>query len=198
VLVDRLVPQDFDQVGTENEEPTAVLVEHLAELGHRRIGMVAGLGGLSTSEERLRGYQVGLGRRGLAFDPALVETGASRIEPGREAVFRLLALPDPPTALVVANNLMTIGAMRALRDAGARVPQDVALTSFDDFDWADLFSPRLTTVAQPCYDLGAEAVRLLLARLADPSRPSQTVRLTPRLMHRDSCGCGEVRNTRIP
>lgn len=189
VLVDRLASDEFDQVGPENEEPTATLTRHLAELGHRRIGMVAGLAGLSTTDERLSGYRLGLTRSDLPYDEALVVDGGSQIEPAREAVHRLLTLPKSPTALVVSNNLMTIGTLRALREAGKRVPDDVALTAFDDFEWADLLTPRLTTMAQPRFDLGTTAVRLLMDRLADPHRPPRTVRLAPQFMHRESCGC---------
>jgi LacI family transcriptional regulator len=87
---------------------------------------------------------------------------------------------------------MTIGTMRALREARLRIPQDIALVAFDDFEWADLFSPRLTTIAQPCLEIGAEAVRLLLSRLADPSLPPRTVRLEPEFMRRESCGCANT------
>jgi LacI family transcriptional regulator len=190
VLIDRLPSAAFDQVGVENEEPTAGLVQHLAEHGHRRIGLICGLAGLSTSIERLSGYRLGLEHAGLPYDPDLIATGDSQAEPARQATHRLLAHTDPPTALVVTNNLMTIGAFRALRELGRRVPQDVALVSFDDFDWADLFAPRLTTVAQPVDEIGAEALRLLLRRLADPARPPTTVRVPPAFIRRESCGCG--------
>ncbi|MGF7239285.1 MAG: LacI family DNA-binding transcriptional regulator [Frankia sp.] len=190
VLVDRLASEAFDQVGPENVEPTAVLAGHLASLGHSRIGLVAGRPGLTTTDERVRGYWLGLQRAGLPADPALVVGGESQVEPGRRAVHKLLSLPEPPTALVVANNLMTIGALQALREAGRRVPDDVALTSFDDFEWSDLVTPRLTTMAQPRFELGRTAVGLLMRRLAEPDRPPRTFRLAPTFMHRESCGCG--------
>jgi len=189
VLIDRLPSSDFDRVGPENTESTARLVQHLGELGHVRIGMVSGLAGLSTSAERVDGYLLGLDRVGLPFDRRLVVTGRSRAEPARRAVRRLLGLPKPPTALVAANNLMTIGAVQELRTMGLRVPQDIALVSFDDFQWAELFAPRLTTIAQPIRDFGVEAIRLLLHRLAEPERDPVAVRLQPAFMHRESCGC---------
>ncbi len=99
--------------------------------------------------------------------------------------------PSPPTALVTANNAMTIGALRALRDRGLSVPHDIALCCFDDFAWADLFSPRLTAIAQPSKDIGAHAVRVLLDRLDSPDRPARTVRLPCAFVHRTSCGCAE-------
>jgi len=193
VLVDRMVSDAHDQVGPENVEATVTLVRHLADLGHRRIGFVAGLAGLATTIERHRGYELALRRIGLPLDEELVVDGGSDAEPAREAVHRLLALPDRPTGLVVGNNHMTIGALRALREAGLTVPGDVALVAFDDFEWADLFSPRLTTMAQPGGEMGAEAVRLLLSRLRDPGQPPRSVRLATQLVHRDSCGCAVAR-----
>jgi LacI family transcriptional regulator len=193
VLVDRCASAEFDQVGAENIEAVAHLTGHLAERGHRRIGMVSGRDGLVTSDERVAGYRLGLDRHGLVADPRLVVTGSSNADEAEQAVRGLMALDDPPTALVVANNHMTIGAMRALDRPGLRVPEDVALVAYDDFEWAAHFRPRLTTMAQPIQEIGAEAVRLLLDRIADPRREPRTVRLQPQFMHRESCGCGFAR-----
>jgi LacI family transcriptional regulator len=189
VLVDRLIGSGLDEVGTENVEATSHLVEHLASRGHTRIGMVSGLAGLATTEERLAGYRLGLERANLPYVEELLRGGSSDAEPARGATAQLLQLPDPPTALIVANNEMTIGAMRALRDAGLSVPADIALVAFDDFAWADLFEPRLTTIAQPHQELAARAVELITARIDDPARPASSIRLDPTLVHRNSCGC---------
>jgi LacI family transcriptional regulator len=189
VLLDRTPSEAFDQVASENEEPTARLVEHLAARGHRRIGMVVGKRALSTSEERVQGYRRGLERAGLPADPTLVVDGGSERERARTATLALLDLADPPTALVSGNNFMTIGVMRGLADRGLQVPRDMALVAFDDFEWADLFAPRLTAVAQPTKDLGERAVALLLSRIEDPSLPPRNVRLPTTFVHRDSCGC---------
>lgn len=189
VLFDRFLPVDIDQVGTENEEPTAELVDHLADIGHRRIGLIAGLEGFSTTEERIRGYRAGLRRNDIELDEGLIAYGASQHEPAREAAHQLLAAEAPPTALVAGNNAMTIGVMHALRERGMRVPDDIALVAFDDFEWSDLFHPRLTVIAQPTREIGAKAVQLLLSRLDDPDRTPQRIRLAPTFVHRDSCGC---------
>ncbi|MGI5374562.1 LacI family DNA-binding transcriptional regulator [Streptomyces sp. CA-251387] len=197
VLLDRVVDTSadgsprFDQVCADSAEPVARLVTHLAGLGHRRIALVAGLPGLSTTSERLTGYRDGLAAAGLAYDEHLVVHGDSESAGAEQATAALLALAAPPTALVTANNAMTIGALRALRDRGMSVPDDIALCCFDDFAWADLFSPRLTAIAQPSRDIGAEAVRVLLDRLASPDRPARTVRLPCTFVHRTSCGCDE-------
>ncbi|KOV94489.1 LacI family DNA-binding transcriptional regulator [Streptomyces sp. NRRL B-3648] len=181
----------FDQVCAEGTAPTALLVAHLAELGHRRIALVAGLPGLSTTSERVSGYREGLAAAGLAYDGRLLVSGNSESAGAERATSALLALADPPTALVTANNAMTIGALRALRRHGRSVPDDIALCCFDDFAWADLFSPRLTAIAQPSRELGAQAVRVLLDRLAEPDRPVRTLRLPCTFVHRTSCGCPE-------
>ena len=189
VLVDRLIDAGLDQVGSENVGPVADLVCHLAGRGHRRIALVAGHPGLATTVERRRGYEIGLGRSGLPAREELVVDGHSDTERARQAVHRLLALPDPPTAIFAGNNSMTIGVMTALREAGVPVPGGMALVGFDDFPWANLFSPGLTAIAQPFVEMGRRAVELLLARMVDPDAPSQTVRLPPEFVHRESCGC---------
>ncbi|MFI7014910.1 LacI family DNA-binding transcriptional regulator [Streptomyces sp. NPDC050164] len=196
VFLDRLVgardggPR-FDQVCADNAEPTSRLVIHLAGLGHRRIGLVAGRPGLSTTSERITGYRTGLAFAGLPYDERLLVHGDSQSAGAEQATAALLSLAVPPTALVTGNNAMTIGALRALRAHGLSVPGDIALCCFDDFAWADLFSPRLTAIAQPSRDIGAQAVRVLLERLAEPDRPARTVRLPCTFVHRTSCGCPE-------
>ncbi|MEV8542479.1 LacI family DNA-binding transcriptional regulator [Streptomyces sp. NPDC051572] len=195
VFLDRVIdaPSDdappVDQVCAENVEPTAHLVTHLAGLGHRRIGLVAGLPGLSTTGERIAGYRNGLAAAGLPYDERLLTHGDSESAAAERATEKLLSLATPPTALVTANNAMTIGALRALRERGLSVPGDLALCCFDDFTWADLFEPRLTAIAQPSKEIGAQAVRLLLDRLASPDRPARVLRLPCTFVHRTSCGC---------
>ncbi|ANP54377.1 LacI family transcriptional regulator [Streptomyces griseochromogenes] len=184
----------FDQVCAESTGPTARLVTHLAGLGHRRIGLVTGLPGLSTTSERITGYRQAVADAGLALDEDLVVSGNSESAGAERATATLLSLPAPPTALVTANNAMTIGALRALRRQGLVVPDDMALCCFDDFAWADLFSPRLTAIAQPSREIGAQAVQVLLDRLAAPDRPARTVRLPCAFVHRTSCGCPEGRD----
>ncbi|WP_225831479.1 LacI family DNA-binding transcriptional regulator [Streptomyces sp. NK08204] len=200
VFLDRVVTETdapvhgaprFDQVCAESAEPTARLVTHLAGLGHRRIGLVAGMPGLSTTSERIAGYRQGLAAAGLAYDDGLLVSGNSGSAGAERATAALLALPNVPTALVTANNAMTIGALRALRRQHLSVPDDIALCCFDDFPWADLFSPRLTAIAQPSREIGTQAVRILLDRLAEPDRAARTLRLPCAFVHRTSCGCPE-------
>ncbi|WLH81826.1 LacI family DNA-binding transcriptional regulator [Pseudomonas sp. FP2335] len=189
VLVDRMMSAQFDQVGVENTQATQALITHLIGHGHRRIGFIAGRTGFSTTDERVAGYKAALQAAGLAFDPQLLVNGGSNTEPARQATVQLLGLDAPPTAIMAGNNLMTLGAMHALRDAQLEVPGQMALVGFDDFDWADFFVPRLTLIAQPVNDLGARAVHLLLQRMATPEATPHSVRLAPSLQLRNSCGC---------
>jgi LacI family transcriptional regulator, galactose operon repressor len=190
VLVDRLtVGQDFDQVGPENVHSTSALVQHLAELGHKRIGIVSGAEGLATTSERVLGYRLGLGRSGLTWDEALVQSGESAAEPAAAALGRLLDLADPPTAVVAGNNVMLSGVLHEARKRGMRIGQDLAVVGYDDVEWADLLDPPITTMAQPIAEIGRTAVKMLLNRIADPSHAPITTRLPPILKHRRSCGC---------
>jgi LacI family transcriptional regulator len=189
VLVDRMMSAQFDQVGVENTQATQALITHLIGHGHRRIGFIAGRTGFSTTDERVAGYKAALQAAGLAFDPQLLVNGGSNTEPARQATVQLLGLDAPPTAIMAGNNLMTLGAMHALRDAQLEVPGQMALVGFDDFDWADFFVPRLTLIAQPVNELGARAVHLLLQRMATPEATPHSVRLAPSLQLRNSCGC---------
>lgn len=189
VVIDRAVAADVDQVSADSLEPTAQLVDHLAGLGHRRIALISGRHGLATTDEREEGYRLGLRRNRLRFRRELLTAGDSS-EAGAAAAFtKLLALATPPTALVVANNSMTIGVLRAAKARGVRVPDDIALVCFDDFEWADLFHPGLTAIAQPTKAIGTQAGELVLSRLAEPDLPSRRVQLRSTFVHRESCGC---------
>lgn len=191
VLVDRLASPAFDQVGAENLDATANLVTHLIEHGHRRIGFLLGQRGLSTTDERFAGYKLALQRADIAFDPSLVVEGDSDVEAARIATRQLLALNPRPSAIFSANNLMTIGAVHVLRDAGLEIPEHMVLAGFDDFEWADFFSPRLSLIAQPVEAIGVKAVQMLMERIKNPERSPQTLRLPPTLHLRHSCGCVE-------
>ena len=111
--------------------------------------------------------------------------GGSSEQGGRRAMAQLLATEPPPTAVFCANDSMTVGALRALREAGLQVPGDIALVCFDDFPWADAFEPALTTVAQPCFAIGARAIQLLVRRMKDPGAPHQTCLLYTSPRQRD-------------
>ena len=189
VLVDRLLSRDFDQVGVANSRAMESLTAHLIGHGHRRIGLIAGQPGFATTLERIDGFKTALKKHALPIDEDLICAGNPTVAAAAEAASALLWRRDRPTALATGNNLATIGAMQAIRRAGLRVPQDVALVAFDDFEWADCFSPRLTAIAQPVEELGRRAAALLVARVRGGGEKRQTIRLKSELKLRESCGC---------
>ncbi|HEV7196590.1 MAG TPA: LacI family DNA-binding transcriptional regulator [Pedococcus sp.] len=189
VLVDRMSEVRCDQVGTENEAVSVALVEHLLELGHRRIGMLTGLEGLSTTHERWRGYVRAHEIMDVPVDARLAVPAHSTVGGGRAGTAAMIRMGEPPTAIFSGNNAMTIGALLALKQGRRRVPEDIALVTFDDFEWASAMSPALTAAAQPFHAMGAQAVQLLLRRLEDPFAPRRVVRLPAEIEHRESCGC---------
>ena len=112
--------------------------------------MAIGIPGLSTTDERVRGYRDGARGRRARVRPRAASPRAARSATARAtAMHALLDLADPPTAVVSGNNFMTIGLLRAIAERGLTVPDDIALVAFDDFEWADLFAPRLTVIRQP-------------------------------------------------
>jgi LacI family transcriptional regulator len=166
VLIDRMVAGcDCDAVVLDNRAAMGEVVAHLIALGHRRIGLIAGLPESFTGSERLHGYREALAQAGLVEDPALIQFGNFRSDEALEATRRVMALADPPTAIVAANNLSAIGTMKGLSALGLSCPGKVSVAAIDDFPWADVFEPKLTTVAQPVCAFGAEAARMLLERM---------------------------------
>jgi DNA-binding LacI/PurR family transcriptional regulator len=189
VLLDRTVDNlQVDVVKVENVRGAQEAVQHLIDLGHRRIATLAGCVHLSTGLERYRGYRDALTLAGLPVDESLVKHGDFKTESGYRLTYELMALPQPPDAIFVANNMMTLGALRALRELNVRIPEDIRLVGFDDMPWSgELYSP-LTSVSQPTYELGQEAVQLLMHRITQPDAPYRTVILHTQLVVRESSG----------
>ncbi len=185
VLLDRLYHDlPFDQVGADNRDSMRSLVKHLVGQGHRRMMIIAGDTRVPTLEERLEGFHDGLRDAGLAAVEQQVLTGESEDELSVRAV---AALADGTTTAVIgcSTPLSAVG-LNALEAVGRRVPGDAAFATFDGFRYPDLFTPRLTTVRQPAFEMGVSAVELLVARLADPDSRPRTVRLHQSLELRES------------
>lgn len=187
VCVDRSMAKlKTDLVEVDNHRGAFEAVSHLLEKGHKHIGLIEGRSQVSTSRERRRGYLDALAERGITVRKELMRAGDFKQESGRILANELLALRKPPTALFVCNNLMTVGALATIHQRGLRVPQDVAIVGFDDLPWAEALDPPLTVVRQPAYEVGRQAMELLLKRIMDPDRAPVTVRLLPELVTRSS------------
>ncbi|MDO8212489.1 LacI family DNA-binding transcriptional regulator [Conexibacter sp. CPCC 206217] len=188
VLVNRVVDgHDISAVVADDRDGMRQAVEHLRELGHTRIAHVGGSAEISTGTERLGGYEDAMAAAGLPVDPALVAIGGMYAEAeGARMTRQLLGAGVRFTAIAAGNDLIALGAIDALREAGLRVPEDVSVVGFNDMAWSERFSPPLTTVRVPHHELGMEAGSLLLERLANPSAPSREIVLPVRLIVRGS------------
>jgi LacI family transcriptional regulator len=190
VLIDRECRNlRTDAVIVDNRDGALQAVRHLLGNGRRRVGFISGKQDTQTGRERCRGYQEALSDAGVELDREIIKDGQFSTEGGYQAAQSLLALEARPDALFIANNAMTIGAIRALNEAGIRMPEEMALVCFDDSEWAEFFTPALTVVRQPTYTMGNLAGELLFQRLAEikPSELKEIV-LKPELVVRKSCG----------
>lgn len=190
VLVDRRLPGDrLDTVVADDECGAYQATQHLVQRGHRRIGLISGRVGISTTDHRRAGYQAALRDSGMAPAPDLMQVGHSTVEGGVAAANALLDLADPPTGVFATNNLMTVGLFVALKQRRLRCPDDVAVVGFDDMVWLSAFSPSVTTIAQPSYELGKQAAELLWTRVAEKNGSDPRVVVLPaQLVVRESCG----------
>lgn len=152
-------------VSVDGERGLLVATQHLLQLGHRRIAYVGMLTDRSTGAERLAGYMKAHDRAGVRKDPALRRLGPSDPDFARAAVADLLNLVDPPTALLLGSNALTVGALRALRDAGLEMPRDLSLIGFGDPSWYALWNPGITTVGTPLVEMAEAASSALMRQL---------------------------------
>lgn len=166
VFVDRRVEDiEADAVLSDNVDGAYQATRHLISRGHRRIGLILGIKGATTTEERLAGYRKALDEARIPSTNELLAYGGYRIAGGKQSVQKFLSLSNPPTALFSTNNLMTIGVLQELFSRKVRIPDELALLSFDDLNLGELFRPTLTVITQDPYSVGKSAVKKLLARL---------------------------------
>ncbi len=186
VAFDRMVTDArADGVVVDNVEGARRATRHLLAAGHERIGFIGGRTAIQTGVDRLKGYEDAMRERGLT--PRSAE-GAFRIDQAKVATSTLLDGGNDLTALVIANNLMTIGALSVLRDRGVRVPEEIAVVAVDDPFWAELVDPPLTTLAQPVRRMAAAAFNLLVERIDGERSQTKCVVFDFELRVRRSCG----------
>ena len=187
VTIDRLLAKSqVDNVTVNNRQAALAAAEHLISEGCKRVGFVAGPVAITTGARRLAGYRAALRAAGRPDDAALVAHADFRTEGGYTATRQLLHSRKPPDGLLISNNLMTVGGMQAIAEAGLSVPDDIAVVGFDDANWATALRPPLTVVRQPTYDIGRIAAELLLRRIAGESFPLKRVVLPAELVVRGS------------
>ncbi len=207
VLLDRRVRGlAADTVGIDNRATARDATRRLIELGHRRIALVTGappaLAALlreadgadlakapgGTTALRAAGYRDALGEAGISVDPRYVSADGLRRDDAARATARLLALDEPPTAIIALDSLLSLGVLQAFADLGTRCPEAVSLIGFDDDDWAEAVSPPLSVVSQPVYRIGETAAELLLSRIAGGTGRPAHRRLPTTYVERASAG----------
>lgn len=186
VALDRSLGPDVDSVVVDNRAGAREATAHLISAGSRRLACITGIADTSTAVERLEGFQDALANAGLSAPKRWQVFSNFREDGGYAAMTRIMAGRRKPDAVFVANNRMTTGALHALRDLGAAIPDDVAIVGFDDLPWADVFTPTITTMSQPTYEMGASAAKMLLARINGDDGAPRHLSFMPNLLVRQS------------
>ena len=188
VACDRFEGRALHHVGIDNVRAAKDAVDHLVSLGRKRIATIAGPRPLSLSKDRTEGYRQSLTAAGLPFDEGLVVEGDFTVGSGAEAMEKLLALPDRPDAVFCANDEMAFGAQQAIRRAGLKMPEDIAIIGFDDIRFAEFAEPPLSSIRQPTVEIGSTAMRIMLDLLFDrPAAEDQSSQICGhRLVVRES------------
>lgn len=167
--------QGMIYVDIDNFHAGSLVIEHLVSLGHRKIAYI-GKPSLTSSIERMQGYRAVLEKYNLPFSESWVyTTDTSSTASGHEYTHRVLREPDRPTAIFLANDVMAIGAIKAVEEMGLRVPEDISIVGFDDIPLASYITPPLTTVRQPTFEKGSEAARMLVNLLEENSLPQSKI-----------------------
>jgi LacI family transcriptional regulator len=181
-------PSNLPSVHSDNLAGAITATEHLLELGHRRIGLLAGRPDLESARQREQGYRDALAAAGIPVDPELIRVGDYELEMSEEPARQLLSLDDRPTAIFAANDLSAMQTMHVARTLGLDIPGDVSVVGFDNIPESALTEPPLTTIDQSIQELGRRAVELIVELIdGDAERPRQ-ITLPTRLVIRRSTG----------
>jgi LacI family transcriptional regulator len=178
----------FDYNATDYRQGTREVLNYLLKLGHKRFAFINGVADMKVGLDRLEVYVQTLRNKKFSEAHRLVENCGFGIEDGYQAAYKILSKKPRPTALIVINDLLAIGAIRAANDLGLRVPKGVSIASFDDLPISSYVVPRLTTVRRDNKAIGQALTNLLLERLKNPKRPPQRLELPTELMIRESTG----------
>lgn len=183
----KLLSHQVDTVVIDNEKAGHTATRHLLDLGHTRIAVVTSSQPLSSFEDRLRGYEKALTEKGISVDERLVMKGDHTMpEDGKRLTAAILAMDPSPTALLVMNNQLTLGAVEALNESELVIPDDISLVGFDDLPWAKAIWPPLTVMKQPGYEIGRQVAELFFNRINHPKADRIEVVMESELVVRKS------------
>jgi len=187
VFIDRGIEGRFlDLVGIDNQEATFEATKYLLELEHKRVGFVNGLRKIKLFAKRLEGYKRALGESGLEFDENLVVEGERVSETAESAINQFLSQKKHPTAIFAMGDLLAITILRGIQMHGLKIPEDVSIIGFDNIPLASLTNPSLTTVNQPAYEMGRQAMKLLIDRIEGKDSIKRKIILDTELVIRES------------
>jgi LacI family transcriptional regulator len=183
VYVDRYFSNDCDSVKGNNYSGISLLVTQLVQEGYRRIAAIAGPLDTLPGRERFDAFRRVAENHGLQSSPEMIRVSDFTIEGGYRSMMALLRSESPPEAVVVHNNTMAIGALRAIRELGLKIPGEIAISAFDEVSLAELVDPSLTIVVQPAEEMGRAAAKILIDRIAGGmSQPTQEIVFEPKLI----------------
>jgi LacI family transcriptional regulator len=186
------IDERLDSVRSDHAGGAVQMMQHLLDLGHRLIGFVFGVAGPPLGQERLLAYHETLRDAGVEGDETLIEHCGVTLEEGYRAAQRLLDRSPRPTAILVINDLLSIGVLRAVHERGMRIPEDISVAGFDDIAISCYLTPPLTTVQVHAEEVGRTAMRLCVDRMRDPERPPRSVCVPAVLVRRGSTGPAPV------
>lgn len=187
VISDRKMPVKADHVYVDNVQGGYLICKHVLSEGHRLIGLVTSPKYISSGIDKLAGCKKALAEHGIELDERYIcKDREFTQQAGYRMTKRLLRLSRPPTAVMCWNDILAVGAIQAMNEESIKIPQDIALTGYDDSFFAAFTHPGLTTVSQPVYEMGLIACQLLIERITDKDRPTRSVILSPKLIIRES------------
>lgn len=177
-------------VNTDNRAGSFTMVDHLAKLGHKKIAIINGPAEYVVNIDRYDGYRRALLNHGLAFDPDLVINGGYTINDAKQVVVEKLRARQDITAIYAKDDMKAIAAMQGIKELGLRIPEDIAVVGYNDYDLAKISEPQLTTMRVPIYDLGMEAAKMIIQLIRNEEIENNTNMLKTDLIIRQSCGYG--------
>jgi len=178
---------DIPTVSIDNISSARKATEYLISLGHKRIGFLSGPMDVILSRDRLKGFKQGMMQHDIAIEPNLIQEGDFSFESGFNLMTKLLALTEPPTAVFASSDEMAIGAIKAIKAKGLKVPDDISIVGFDDIKFASIFEPALTTVSQPMFEIGQKAMELLIKLIQKDKLEKTQYILEDQLVIRETC-----------
>ncbi|REJ19192.1 MAG: LacI family transcriptional regulator [Bacillaceae bacterium] len=178
---------DIPTVSIDNISSARKATEYLISLGHKRIGFLSGPMDVILSRDRLKGFKQGMMQHDIAIEPNLIQEGDFSFESGFNLMTKLLALSEPPTAVFASSDEMAIGAIKAIKAKGLKVPDDISIVGFDDIKFASIFEPALTTVSQPMFEIGQKAMELLIKLIQKDKLEKRQYILEDQLVIRETC-----------